>query len=83
MVANTLVAGMIALAVALITGIFLLEIQWDESSSSFWSDYGKCVGGCVTPVLFPALPLALSSQECILPLSAVSLKVNGLVHVRD
>lgn len=39
-VANTLVVAMVALAVALIAGIFLLEIEWEESTSSFWSSYG-------------------------------------------
>lgn len=39
-VANTLVVGMVALVLALLAGIFLLETEWDESTSYFWSTYG-------------------------------------------
>lgn len=42
-VANTLVVAMVALAVALIAGIFFIEIDWGESDSFFWSSYGACV----------------------------------------
>ncbi|CAM9404304.1 unnamed protein product [Ectocarpus sp. 13 AM-2016] len=40
-VANTLVVSMMALAIALIAVIFVLEIEWDESSSAFLNDYGS------------------------------------------
>lgn len=46
-VSNTLVVGMVALVVALIAGIFFLEIEWDESTTSFWSTYGACVRACM------------------------------------
>lgn len=39
--ANTLVVGMVALAVALIAGIFILEVNWDSSTSNFFSSYGQ------------------------------------------
>lgn len=40
-IANTLVIGMMALAVALITGIFFLETEWAGMEDSyFWSTYG-------------------------------------------
>ncbi|CAN0416237.1 unnamed protein product [Pylaiella littoralis] len=42
-VANTLVVGMIILAIALITGIFSLAILWDESNSYFLYTYGSYV----------------------------------------
>lgn len=57
-IANTLVVGMMALAVALITGILLLETRWGEMESVFWSTYGEfvfiffffvCVRGLTTP----------------------------------
>ena len=41
-VSNTLIVGMVALVVALIAGIFFLEIKWDENTSHFWSNYGAC-----------------------------------------
>eukprot|EP00904_Undaria_pinnatifida_P001081 jgi/Undpi1/10974/HiC_scaffold_30.g13275.m1 len=41
LVANTLVIGMVALAIGLIAGIFILEVDWDSSSSSFLTDYGS------------------------------------------
>lgn len=40
-VANTLVVGMVALAIALIAGIFVLEVNWDASYSTFLSTYGS------------------------------------------
>ncbi|CAM9478748.1 unnamed protein product, partial [Ascophyllum nodosum] len=42
--ANVLVIGMLATAIALVAGIFLLEVEWDESSISFFSSYGSYLG---------------------------------------
>ncbi|CAM9478818.1 unnamed protein product [Ascophyllum nodosum] len=39
--ANTLVVGMLALTIALIALIFLLDLEWLNSSSSFFSYYGS------------------------------------------
>ncbi|CAN0389111.1 unnamed protein product, partial [Laminaria digitata] len=40
-VANTLVVGMVALAISLIAGIFLVEVEWDSSSVELLRDYGS------------------------------------------
>ena len=47
--ANVLVIGMLATAIALVAGIFLLEVEWDESSISFFSSYGKKGKGVSSP----------------------------------
>lgn len=42
-VANTLVVAMLALTIALVTGIFVLEVEWGQSKSRILSEGGELI----------------------------------------